>query len=76
MLYLSSVQYLEKSRDLERQLTELKTEIEGLKVVGNPDVYDRIHLESVGKGETKFSTMQKVRNHYTFFEFNFNAKIN
>ncbi|XP_066923168.1 merlin-like isoform X2 [Clytia hemisphaerica] len=58
---LERVEYLEKSRHLERQLTELKTEIEGLKVAGNPDILDRIHLESVGKGETKFSTMQKLQ---------------
>ena len=28
---------------------------------------DRIHLESVGKGENKFSTMQKVHSLYIIF---------
>ena len=60
-------EYLEKSRELQRQLSDLRTEIEGLKVAGKPDMLDRIHLESVGKGENKFSTMQKVHSLYIIF---------
>ncbi|XP_065663905.1 merlin isoform X3 [Hydra vulgaris] len=54
------VEYLEKSHHLQQQLTELKTQIEGLKITGSQDMLDRIHLENVVKGETKYSTLQKL----------------
>ena len=61
LLQKERVDYLEKSHHLQQQLTELKTEIEGLKVTGSQDMLDRIHFENVGKGETKYSTMQKLQ---------------
>lgn len=61
LLQKERVEYLEKSHHLQRQLTELKTEIEGLKINGSNDILDRIHLENVDKGENKYSTMQKLQ---------------
>lgn len=54
------VEYLQKSKDLQKQLTELKTEIEGLKVAGKQDILDLMHLENAEKGESKYSTLRKV----------------
>lgn len=61
LLQKERVDYLEKSHHLQQQLTELKSEIEGLKITGNQDMLDRIHFENIGKGETKYSTMQKLQ---------------
>ena len=32
--------------------------------MGSTDRLDRLHIESVGKGENKYSTLQKVRRLY------------
>lgn len=61
LLHRDHGEYLEKSHHLQQQLTELKTEIEGLKVMGSQDMLDRIHFENIGKGENKYSTLQKLQ---------------
>ncbi len=54
-------EYLEKSQNLREQLRTLKTEIEDLKVDGQASVLDRLHREQAEQGETKYSTIQKVK---------------
>ena len=54
------VDYLEKSKNLQVQLNELKTEIEVLKVEEKQTQLDRIHSEMSNKGETKKVTLVKV----------------
>lgn len=55
------VEYLEKSRNLQEQLRDLKKEIEGLKLEEKQTSYDVIHQEQVQSGENKYSTLRKVR---------------
>ena len=54
------VEYLEKSKSLQEQLRELKTEIEGLKLDEKQTSYDLLHQEQVLSGENKYSTLRKV----------------
>jgi merlin protein len=51
---------MEKSKHLQEQLRELKSEIEVLKVEEKQTQMDHIHEENAQKGETKFSTLKKV----------------
>eukprot|EP00794_Sanderia_malayensis_P014071 gene14071-15538_t len=63
------LEYLQKSKDLQKQLSELKSEIEGLKVAGKQDILELMHSENVEKGESKYSTLKKVT------ESNGNARV-
>lgn len=54
------VQYLEKSKHLQDQLRDLKTEIEVLKVDEKQSELDMLHDEQVRLGENKYSTLKKV----------------
>ena len=51
---------MEKSKNLQEQLKDLKTEIEVLKVEEKQTDLDRLHEESIQRGETKYSTLRKV----------------
>ncbi|CAG2170059.1 unnamed protein product [Oppiella nova] len=67
------VEYLEKSRHLQEQLRDLKSEIQVLKVEDKLTPFDRIYDENVSKGETKYSTLRRTRSGTTkarvaFFE--------
>ena len=57
---LRRVEYLEKSKHLQEQLKELKSEIEVLKVEEKQSHLDSIHEESVQRGDNKYSTLGKV----------------
>lgn len=60
----ASVEYLQKSKHLQEQLKEMRTEIEVLKIDEGPNIYDVIHDEQVNLGENKYSTFRKVRSSY------------
>lgn len=67
------VDYWEKSKHLQEQLRELRTEIEVLKVGEKQCELDQLHEEQVRHGEDKYSTLKKVRSGTTkarvaFFE--------
>lgn len=67
------VEYLEKSKHLQNQLRDLRTEIEVLKVGEKQSELDTLHNEQVRMGETKYSTLKKVKSGSTkarvaFFE--------
>ncbi|KAJ8921227.1 hypothetical protein NQ315_013699, partial [Exocentrus adspersus] len=72
--YLSSlVDYLEKSKHLQNQLRELRSEIAVLKVGDKHSDYDQLHEEQVKLGENKYSTLKKSKSGSTksrvaFFE--------
>ena len=54
---------MEKSKHLQDQLKELKSEIEVLKVEEKQTLLDRLHDENVARGENKYSTLRKVGVH-------------
>jgi merlin protein len=58
--FLFRVEYLEKSKHLQDQLRELRSEIEVLKVGEKQSELDQLHEEQVRLGETKYSTLRKV----------------
>lgn len=60
MNYLCRVEYLEKSKQLQEQLRELRTEIEVLKVGEKQTLYDQLHEEQLRSGDDKYSTLKKV----------------
>ncbi|XP_054155023.1 merlin-like [Oppia nitens] len=67
------LEYLEKSRHLQEQLRDLKSEIQVLKVDDRLHQYDHIHDENVTRGENKYSTLRRTRSGTTkarvaFFE--------
>lgn len=67
------VDYLEKSKHLQNQLRDLKSEIEILKIGEKQSELDMFHEEQVKLGENKYSTLKKVRSGSTkarvaFFE--------
>ncbi|XP_071447858.1 merlin [Hetaerina americana] len=67
------VEYLEKSKHLQNQLRELRSEIEVLKVGEKQTELDQFHEEQVRMGENKYSTLRKVKSGSTkarvaFFE--------
>ncbi|RWS30407.1 merlin-like isoform X2 [Leptotrombidium deliense] len=67
------IEYLEKSRNLQEQLRDLKCEIQVLKVDERLTPMDRIHEENVNKGENKYSTLRRTKSGSTkarvaFFE--------
>ena len=55
------IEYLKKSRHLQEQLRELKSEIEVLKVEDKLTSMDRIHEGNVKSGMTKYSTLRKTK---------------
>lgn len=67
------VDYLEKSKHLQHQLQELRSEIAVLKVGDKQTELDQLHEEQVKLGETKYSTLKKSKSGSTksrvaFFE--------
>lgn len=67
------IEYLEKSKNLQHQLKDLKSEIEKLKLEDKQSPYDIIHQEQVQSGENKYSTLRKIKSGSTksrvaFFE--------
>ncbi|XP_019874743.1 merlin [Aethina tumida] len=67
------VEYLEKSKHLQNQLRELRSEIEVLKVGDKQTDFDHLHEEQVKLGENKYSTLKKSKSGSTksrvaFFE--------
>jgi len=54
------VEYLEKSKHLQEQLNELKTEIESLKLKDRETPLDILHNENAEKGTSKQSNFKKV----------------
>ncbi|XP_069475378.1 merlin isoform X2 [Ambystoma mexicanum] len=53
------VEYMEKSKHLQEQLNELKTEIESLKLKERESVLDILHNESADRGGSKQNTFKK-----------------
>ncbi|KAK0098165.1 hypothetical protein PV327_001180 [Microctonus hyperodae] len=67
------VDYWEKSKHLQEQLRELRTEIEVMKVGEKQSELDQLHEEQIRLGENKYSTLKKVKSGSTkarvaFFE--------
>ncbi|XP_032455620.1 merlin isoform X4 [Nasonia vitripennis] len=67
------IDYLEKSKHLQEQLRDLRTEIAVLKVGEKQCELDQLHEEQVRLGENKYSTLKKVKSGSTkarvaFFE--------
>ncbi|XP_023015416.1 ezrin/radixin/moesin family protein merlin [Leptinotarsa decemlineata] len=67
------IEYIEKSKHLQNQLRELRTEIAVLKVGEKQTDYDQLHEEQVKLGENKYSTLKKSKSGSTksrvaFFE--------
>uniref|UniRef100_A0A8C9S966 NF2, moesin-ezrin-radixin like (MERLIN) tumor suppressor n=1 Tax=Scleropages formosus TaxID=113540 RepID=A0A8C9S966_SCLFO len=56
------VEYLEKSKHLQEQLNELKTEIESLKLKERETPLDILHNENAERGTSKQSNFKKVCN--------------
>uniref|UniRef100_A0A4W3HNB9 NF2, moesin-ezrin-radixin like (MERLIN) tumor suppressor n=1 Tax=Callorhinchus milii TaxID=7868 RepID=A0A4W3HNB9_CALMI len=56
------VEYMEKSKHLQEQLNELKTEIEALKLKDRETPLDIIHNENTELGSNKYNTLKKVCN--------------
>ena len=54
-------EYLEKSKNLQEQLRTLKHEIEDLKDNDKVSTLDQLHQEQQQQGDTKYSTIQKVK---------------
>ncbi|XP_022902705.1 merlin [Onthophagus taurus] len=67
------VEYLQKSKHLQNQLVQLRSEIEVLKVGEKQSELDHIHDEQIKMGENKYSTLKKSKSGSTksrvaFFE--------
>lgn len=67
------VEYLEKSKQVQSQLQTLRSEIESLKIEENQSFLDIISAEQIRAGETKYSTLKKLKSGSTkarvaFFE--------
>ncbi|NWX00817.1 MERL protein, partial [Caloenas nicobarica] len=54
------VEYMEKSKHLQEQLNELKTEIEALKLKERETALDILHNENASRGNSKHNTIKKV----------------
>lgn len=54
------VEYMEKSKHLQEQLNELKTEIESLKLKERESPLDVIHNQNTEQGTSKHSNFKKV----------------
>lgn len=66
--------YLEKSKHLQDQLRDLRSEIEVLKVGEKQSEFDIIHDEQVRMGENKYSTLKRV-NYATLILFSVEFEI-
>lgn len=55
------VEYLQKSKHLQNQLRELRTEIAVLKVGDKQSELDQLHDDQVTRGENKYSTLRKSK---------------
>ncbi|XP_052706748.1 merlin-like [Crassostrea angulata] len=55
------VEYMEKSKHLQEQLKELKSEIEVLKVEEKETDLDRLHESSIQRGDSKYSTLRQAK---------------
>ncbi|KAL2092266.1 hypothetical protein ACEWY4_012064 [Coilia grayii] len=67
------VEYMEKSKHLQEQLNELKTEIESLKLRERETPLDILHNENTEQGNTKHNTykkltLQSAKSRVAFFE--------
>ena len=67
------IECLEKSRNIQNQLSQLKSEIQDLKVEEKLTPLDRIHEENAIRGENKYSTLKRTKSGTTkarvsFFE--------
>lgn len=67
------VEYMEKSRHLQEQLNELKTEIESLKLKERETPLDILHNHNTEQGTSKHSnfkklTLQSTKSRVAFFE--------
>lgn len=72
-LFLFRMEYLEKSKHLQNQLRELRSEIAVLKLGDKLTDFDQLHDEQVKLGENKYSTLKKSKSGSTksrvaFFE--------
>lgn len=54
------VEYMERSKHLQEQLNELKTEIEALKLKERETALDILHNENSSRGNSKHNTIKKV----------------
>ncbi|KFD53600.1 hypothetical protein M513_05516 [Trichuris suis] len=59
-------EYLRKSKLLQEQLTELRSEIEGLKVEERQTDFDRAYQESLQTGDDKYATLRKLLSYSLF----------
>ncbi|XP_043834407.1 merlin isoform X3 [Dromiciops gliroides] len=67
------VEYMEKSKHLQEQLNELKTEIEALKLKERETALDLLHNENADRGGSKHNTIKKLtlqstKSRVAFFE--------
>ncbi|ETE60311.1 Merlin, partial [Ophiophagus hannah] len=67
------VEYMEKSKHLQEQLNELKTEIEALKLKERETTMDILHSENHDRGNSKHNTIKKLtlqstKSRVAFFE--------
>uniref|UniRef100_A0A8B9GEN9 Neurofibromin 2 n=1 Tax=Amazona collaria TaxID=241587 RepID=A0A8B9GEN9_9PSIT len=67
------VEYMEKSKHLQEQLNELKTEIEALKLKERETALDILHNENGSRGNSKHNTIKKLtlqstKSRVAFFE--------
>ncbi|XP_043353787.1 merlin isoform X6 [Dermochelys coriacea] len=67
------VEYMEKSKHLQEQLNELKTEIEALKLKERETALDILHNENADRGNSKHNTIKKLtlqstKSRVAFFE--------
>ena len=53
--------YLAKSRHLQKQLRDFKSEIQALKNEDKLSVYDKLYEDNLKRGETKYSTLRKTK---------------
>lgn len=72
-IYHCSVEYMEKTKQVQNQLRTLRSEIELLKIEENQCALDIISAEQLRAGETKYSTLKKLKSGSTkarvaFFE--------
>lgn len=51
----------ERNRNIQQQLKDLKTQMEGLKIDDRQTRWDHIHDENMRRGENKYSTLQKIQ---------------
>lgn len=50
-----------RNRNIQQQLRDLKSQMEGLKIDDRQTRWDYIHDENMRRGEDKYSTLQKIQ---------------